>query len=159
MWHLVSFFPFTTNIPGDSFPFQITSLSQKQSIAETTNSGPARLLSIFCVFSVFSPIPFWDDPGWCYLYFSPVGPCCTLFYSCNTPGSVLVWSLEVLLSDVWFSTWVGIEIYNIFCMFLVSSGHGNCFLFYLVWFSLLSLLICIHFKWRVVWFVFRWCDG
>ena len=82
------FFPFTTKIPRDNFPFQIAFLTEKQCIVEAAISGPAKLLSIFCVFSVFSPIYFGNDPDWYYLCLLPVGPCCTLFHSCITPGSI-----------------------------------------------------------------------
>ena len=134
------FFPFTTKIPRDNFPFQIAFLTQKQCIVETAISGPAQLLSIFCVFSVFSPIYFGNDPDWYYLYLLPVGPCCTLFHSCITAGSIYcnLWSYCYFQMFDSLLVWE-LKLVLFFVCFLVSNIHRNYLLFYLIWFSLLFL--------------------
>ena len=89
IWPLVSFFPFTTKIPGDSFPFYIAFLSQKLVHCWGNHQWSCPLAKhLLCI--LFSPIYTGNDPGWYYLYLLPIGPCCTLFHSRITPGSILV---------------------------------------------------------------------
>ena len=83
------FFPFTTKIPGDSFPFYISFLSQKLVHCWGNHQWSCPLAKhLLCI--LFSPIYTGNDPGWYYLYLLPIGPCCTLFHSRITPGSILV---------------------------------------------------------------------
>lgn len=152
IWPFVSFFPFTTKILRDIFLFRVASLFQNQYIPETIISGWQ---------SAISTIPFWNDSGWFYLHLPLTEPCCSLFYSCNTTCSVLVWSLElawVIVMCISLLVWKLKFVMFLIC-FLVFSGHGNWFLFHLISFSLFSFFICMDFRWRIVCFGFNWCDG